>query len=401
MRVFVRMIAAVYCTLMALHAVSVQAETRVALVIGNSTYAHAPTLRNPVNDARAIAELFRQVGFDEVALKFDLGFDGMRLALRDFGQRTHGAEVAVVYFAGHGLELAGENFLVPVDAAFSSASSVAFEAATLNTVLDAIRPASKLRLVILDACRVNPLAARLEMAGGLTRSVPRGLARLEPTLGGIQPMGEVLVAYAAKAGTVAEDGKGRHSPYTEALLSALATPGLDIRLVMGRVRDLVLAKTAGAQEPFVYGSLGGANVTLVSLKTGDPVDAGAGDTDAKAARDYELAVKISTKEAWDAFLTAHPSGFHAELARAQKAKLVARPPTIDVKQKRVVALPKDDAPSSTGTCTQERPVCVRRCSGEDSLAACERICAQRHANCLRTGLFFRKYGPSVHSLAKQ
>jgi len=318
-------VAVICCTFSFLQATSARAEKRVALVIGNSAYVHASALRNPANDAHAIAELFKQVGFDEVALKLDLGFDGMRLALRDFGLRTRGAEVAVVYFAGHGLELGGENFLVPVDAVLKSASSVAFEAATLSAVLDAIRPASRLRLVILDACRSNPLAARMELAGGLTRSVPRGLGRIEPT-------GDVLVAYAAKAGTVAEDGKGRHSPYAEALLSTLATPGLDIRLLMGRVRDLVLAKTAGVQEPFVYGSLGGANVALVSLKPGDAIDLGPGSLEARAARGYELAAKVGTKEAWDAFLAVHPAGFHSDLARAQRAKLTVAP--IELKKNR-------------------------------------------------------------------
>jgi hypothetical protein len=314
------LVVVVYCALAGLHAVPAHAEKRVALVIGNSAYVHASALRNPANDARAIASLLKQAGFDEVALKLDLAFDGMRLALRDFGQTTRGAGVAVVYFAGHGLELGGENFLVPVDATLKSGSSVAFEAATLSSVLDAIRPAGKLRLVILDACRVNPLAARLELAGGLTRSVPRGLGRIEPT-------GDVLVAYAAKAGTVAADGKGKHSPYAEALLSTLATPGLDIRLLMGRVRDLVLAKTGGTQEPFVYGSLGGTNVALVSPGPGGVGGVRADGADAKVARDYELAAKIGTKEAWDAFLAAHPTGFHAELARVQRAKLVPSTPS--------------------------------------------------------------------------
>jgi hypothetical protein len=314
MRFAVRLIGAICCSFILLYAEPAQAEKRVALVIGNSAYFHAPALRNPGNDARAIADLLKQIGFDDVGLRLDLGFDGLRLALRDFGQKANGAEVAVVYFAGHGLELGGENFLVPVDAALKSASSVAFEAATLSSVLDAIRPAARLRLVILDACRSNPLAARMQVAGGLTRSVPRGLGRIEPT-------GDVLVAYAAKAGTVAEDGNGRHSPYAEALLSTLATPGLDVRLAMGRVRDLVLAKTGGTQEPFVYGSLGGANVALVSPGPGGTVDAGAAGADAKAARDYGLAAKVGTKEAWDAFLAAHPTGFHADLARVQRARL--------------------------------------------------------------------------------
>jgi uncharacterized caspase-like protein len=289
----------------------------VALVIGNAAYVHAPALRNPASDARAIADLLGKADFDKVTLKLDLAYDGMRLALRDFSLATRGAEVAVVYFAGHGLELNGENYLVPVDAALKTDANVAFETTTLSAVLDAIRPAARLRLVILDACRTNPLAARMEPTAGRTRSIPRGLGRIEPT-------GDVLVAYAAKAGTVAEDGRGRHSPYAEALLSTLTAPGLDIRLVLGRVRDLVVAKTNGAQEPFVYGSLGGTTVALVA-PTGDAgLTARPGEAEAKAA--YELAAKIGSKEAWDVFLAAHPSGYHADLARAHRAKLAAPAP---------------------------------------------------------------------------
>ena len=350
------------CALAAATAAQAQASRRVALVIGNAAYAHAPALRNPVNDARAMAGLLKQAGFEEVALRLDLGFDGMRIALRDFGQTTRGADVAVVYFAGHGLELGGENFLVPVDAMLKSGSSVAFEAATLSAVLDAIRPASRLRLVILDACRVNPLAGRMEVAGGLARSVPRGLGRIEPT-------GDVLVAYAAKAGTVAEDGKGQHSPYAEALLSTLATPGLDIRLVMGRVRDLVLAKTGGTQEPFVYGSLGGANVALVPPGPGAAVSAGAGAGDAKVARDYELAAKVGTKEAWDAFLAAHPAGFHAELAKTQRAKLTTTRSTANSGLGK--APPSTNAEKEPKLTKSER---VARAACQWKLQACHTMC---------------------------
>ena len=186
----------------------------------------------------------------------------------------------------------------------------------------------------------------MEVAGGLARSVPRGLGRIEPT-------GDVLVAYAAKAGTVVEDGEGQHSPYAEALLSTLATPGLDIRLVMGRVRDLVLAKTAGTQEPFVYSSLGGANVALVSPGLEGALDTTTGGSDAKVARDYELAAKVGTKEAWDAFLSAHPTGFHADLARARLRSLTLLvPPTRTEPDKR---------PPSPGTARQgwEELVCQR------------------------------------------
>ena len=223
------------CAIAVLQAAPAQAEKRVALVIGNSAYVHATALRNPTNDARAIAELLKQIGFDEVGLKLDLGFDGMRLALRDFGLHTRGAEVAVVYLAGHGLELGGENYLVPVDAALKSALSVAFEAAPLSAVLDAIRPATRLRLVIIDACRVNPLATRMELAGGLSRSVPRGLGASSPT-------GDVLVAYAAKAGTVAADARAGTAPMPRRCCRRWRRRVSTSASSMGRVRDLVLAK---------------------------------------------------------------------------------------------------------------------------------------------------------------
>jgi uncharacterized caspase-like protein len=311
-------VAVIACVLAFLQGGPAEAEKRVALVIGNAAYAHTSTLRNPAHDARAIADLLGKAGFDKVTLKVDLGYDGMRLALRDFGLVTRGADVALVYFAGHGLEFGGENYLVPVDAALKSDSSVSFETATLSAVLEAIRPAARLRLVILDACRNNPLAARMEPTGGRTRSISRGLGRIEPT-------GDVLVAYAAKAGTVAEDGKGRHSPYAEALLSTLSTPGLDIRLVLGRVRDLVVAKTNGAQEPFVYGSLGGTTVALIA-PTADAAAPRPDDADAKVQRDYDMAAKIGSKEAWDAFLATHPRGYQADLARAQRSKLATPAP---------------------------------------------------------------------------
>lgn len=247
-------VAAIVC----LTASAARAEKRVALVIGNSSYTGVPALPNPKGDAGAVARLLKANGFDDVDLRTDLDFNAMRLAFRDFGGKVQGADVAVVYFAGHGLELGGENYLIPVDARLASDASVGYEAVTLSSVLATVQPAGRLKLVILDACRNNPFSQQMKIAGGATRSLTRGLGRIEPP-------GDVLVAYSAKAGTVAQDGAGGHSPYTEALLAHLPTPGLDIRLVMGAVRDSVVAKTKSLetpQEPFIYGSLGGQQVFL-------------------------------------------------------------------------------------------------------------------------------------------
>jgi hypothetical protein len=152
-----------------------------------------------------------------------------------------------------------------------------------------------------------------------SRSVGRGLARVEPTTS------DTLIAFAAKAGSTVEDGSGTHSPFTTALLKYIVEPGLDLRIAFGRVRDEVLKITRNRQEPFVYGSLGGNTVALVpaigdsashSDNTVSPV--------AQHAREYDVAAAMGTQEAWDAFLSAHPTGFYADLARAQRAKLLGR-----------------------------------------------------------------------------
>jgi uncharacterized caspase-like protein len=224
---------------------------RVALVIGNGDYKIAP-LDNPVNDAAAVAEaLAQRLGFDKVILKRDLGADAFREALREMARASRGAEVGLLYFAGHGVEVGGRNYLIPVDAKLAAARDVDLEAFPLETVLGQLDGVTGLKLVILDACRNNPFP----LAGGM-RSVRTGLARVEPE-------GNTLVAYAAKDGTMAEDGKGgAHSPFTTALLKYIATPGLEVRRLFGYVRDDVVAATGHQQQPYLYGSLGGQGVFL-------------------------------------------------------------------------------------------------------------------------------------------
>jgi len=233
-----------------LGAVPAHAEKRVALVIGNSEYKVGP-LANPANDADAVAAAFEALGFDRVLLRKNLGVEGFRTALSEMARESAGADVAAVFFAGHGTERDGRNYLIPVDAKLDRASDLDLQAIGLSIVLDQIAGASKLKLVILDACRNNvfPLA-------GARRSVTRGLARIEPE-------DNTLVVYAAKEGTLADDGAGtRHSPFTAALLKHIATPGLEISFVFRRVRDDVARATSNRQQPHLYGTLGGDAIYL-------------------------------------------------------------------------------------------------------------------------------------------
>ncbi len=222
------------------------AQDRVALVIGNSAYRHVPTLRNPGNDASDLAASLGRLGF--AVRKLDnVGFDEMRRALLDFGRRARGVEMAVVFFAGHGVEVGGDNWLIPADAELNTDADVEHEAVALKNVMGTVEGASRLGLVILDACRNNPFAAKMRRTTR-TRNVARGLVGVEPT-------GNVLVAYAAKDGTVAADGSGRNSPFTSALLRHIESPGLEINFLFRNVRDDVLSATNREQQPFVYGSL--------------------------------------------------------------------------------------------------------------------------------------------------
>jgi hypothetical protein len=295
---------------------SALADKRVALVIGNSAYQNVVKLPNPVRDAEGIAALFRGAGFDVVELRRDLVGTELRHAIRNFSDAAQSADIAVVYYAGHGIEVNGNNYLIPVDAKLTKDIDVEDEAIPLDRVLQMTEPAKRLRLVILDACRDNPFLTSMRRTIA-TRSVGRGLAEVEPTTS------DTLIAFAAKAGSVAIDGEGDHSPFTAALIRNLATPGLDVRLAFGRVRDQVLEATDHHQEPFVYGSLGGDTVALVPAPPEPKQVDVAPPTDALAdgRHDYELAQQVGTRQAWESFLSVYGQGFFADLARAQLAKL--------------------------------------------------------------------------------
>ena len=232
------------------------ADRRIALVIGNGKYENAGVLANPTNDADAVADLFAKAGFDSVDRRHDLGVVEFKRAVREFVDRAASADVAVVYYSGHGLEIGGVNYLIPVDAKLTSTLDMDDEAVSLDRVLVAAGHVKKLSLIILDACRENPFHPVADDAR-VTRGVSMGLAGVGPTVA------DTLIAFAAKAGSVSYDGDGRNSPFTTALLKYITRPGLDIRLALGKVRDDVLRATNHRQEPYVYGSLGGENVALV------------------------------------------------------------------------------------------------------------------------------------------
>ncbi len=230
-----------------------RAERRVALVIGNGDYVHSKSLPNPVNDANDVANSLKRLGFSVTSV-LDGTYNDIRQGIRSFNVQVQGADIGLIYYAGHGMELGGENWLIPVDADLKTDVDVANEAISLKTIMQSVSRATELGLVILDACRDNPLAAKMARSK-LTRSVERGFARVEPTT-------NVLVAYAAKDGTTAQDGDGRNSPYTAALLRNLERPGLEVGHVFRNVRDEVMASSNREQQPFVYGSLSSKPIYL-------------------------------------------------------------------------------------------------------------------------------------------
>ena len=289
------------------------ADRRVALVVGNSSYSAVPTLPNPTRDATAVAKLFRDAGFETVETYLDVGNLDFKRAIRKFEDTAVDADVAVLYYAGHGIEIGGTNYLVPIDAKLASDRDAPDEAIPLDRLVLSADGAKKLRVVILDACRDNPYAGKMRRESrAALRAVSSGLGKVEPS------STDTLIAYAAKAGSTAEDGERDHSPFTAALLKHLTVPGLDLRLAFGRVKDEVMKATNNRQEPFVYGSLGGGNYSLVPVTTDQKGATTAAGADVKA--DYQLVEKIGSRKAWEVFLSTHTSGFYADLAREQLKK---------------------------------------------------------------------------------
>jgi hypothetical protein len=298
------------------------ANKKVALVIGNGNYAEAP-LKNPANDARAIAATLRQQGF-EVLLTENATKLQMNELVADFGEKLSEGDTALFFFAGHGLQVQGRNYLMPTDARITSEQRVRLEALDVEAVLDQMSAArARVSMVILDACRNNPFERRFRSTGG-------GLAQINAPEG-------TMIAYATAPGKVAADGDGTNGLYTQELLRALAQPGLKVEDVFKQVRINVARASNGAQVPWEASSL-----------TGDfyfkPLASGAGN----AAIDRDAVFWESIKNTQnpteiEAYLAAHPDGAFVGLARARLETLPAtrtaesQPPSADRGQTMVLA----------------------------------------------------------------
>ncbi|MDH3664864.1 MAG: caspase family protein, partial [Alphaproteobacteria bacterium] len=244
---------------------SSNAQERIALIVGNSDYQYADMLPNPRNDAAALGEALEDVGFD-VNVSIDLDQRGMQAALRDFGLKAETAEVALVYFAGHGIQVAENNYLLPVDAQLKRERDLIYEATPLNIVMAEVAQARQLGIVILDSCRNNPLAENLRQSLGPVRSklIGLGMARVED----VPP--DTLIAFSTRFNQLAYDGWDDLSPFTQALVKHLNEPGLELDLFFRKVRDSVMELTADRQEPRTLDALGATPFYFRAPKSNQP-----------------------------------------------------------------------------------------------------------------------------------
>lgn len=300
------------------------AARRVALVVGNNAYATAPLL-NPVNDARAMAKALESTGFT-VILKLDATQPELMGALREFGNRLKdgGAGTAgLFYFAGHGMQIRGRNFLIPVGANIEHEDEVSYQALDAQAVMDKMESAGNgTNIVILDACRNNPFARSF-------RSAAQGLAQMDAPVGS-------FVAFATAPGSVASDGAGANGLFTAHLLNVMRKPGLKVEDVLKQVRQAVLRDSGNRQVPWESSSLVGDFYFRAPSEAPAAMAAAPGaaaaplpQLDAQAELDHALwgAVKDSSSSAEIfAYLNRFPSGRHAREARARMADLVAPTP---------------------------------------------------------------------------
>src|ERR1700687_6043959 len=311
---------------------SAQADRRVAFVVGNGAYKNVDTLPNPPVDAKAMAALLRNAGYDVVE-GVDLGRDDMTAPLREFALKTPGADVAVFFYAGHGISVNGKNYLIPVDGDLKSEVDVKLGAAIdIDVTLDQTMSDAKVKLVFLDACRDNPFAAKIRSASrSRSVNVQTGLAEMKSGEG-------TLIAFATGPGQTALDGQeGTNSPFTRALIAHITTPGLEIQQAMTEVRAQVNEETSKGQLPWGHTNLIGSvylnpaaphAATAAAPSTSAPtaVASTSGGTDVEL--EFWRSVKESNKpEELNAYLTNYPNGQFKSLALARIASLENGPST--------------------------------------------------------------------------
>lgn len=274
---------------------------RVALVIGNSEYEAVAKLPNPTNDSAAVSQALIAQGFQVISGE-NLDRSEMRGILREFRDKADSADIAMVYYAGHGIEIAGRNYLMPVDAQLVDARDAALEMIEVDLILGQISGARNLKMVVLDACRNNPFVVQMKRENK-GRNVGRGLAIVNSA------EADTLIAYAAAAGEVTPDGQeGKNSPFTTAFLSAMAKPPTDVRRMLGTVRDEMRLSVPGA-APFIYSSLGGSEYVInpnskLAIPEPPPVEAVVlpKPSVGSIARDFIKLDRNGSVAEWDEFL---------------------------------------------------------------------------------------------------
>lgn len=327
-------------------ATNADAAKRVALVIGNSNYEHVPKLENPRNDAEDLVDKLKVLGF-EVQTGLDQDFQGMRQTIRKFVNSLKGADLALFFYAGHGLQVNGENYMAPIDAHLFNENDLEFEAVPISMALEAMERNVETSIIFLDACRNNPLARNLARSMG-TRSaaVGRGLARIETGIG-------TLISFATQPGNVALDGKGRNSPFTNALLKHIDTPGEDIGVIMRKVRQEVISETDGLQVPWDSSSLIGSVVLNSAVVSGIAVPQ-------EGANEFEVALWNSIKDTkqaafFETYLGQFPTGQFAALAKSKLRVLKAESskssgsddrPDLEIREELNVDSATDDSPGA-------------------------------------------------------
>lgn len=307
---------AVFAAMMSL-IVPAHSQQRIALVVGNSNYEHTTKLRNPSNDAQDLTTRLQALGF-EVIGGTDLDRRTLVEALIKFGRASETAEVALFYYAGHGLQVNGQNYLVPVDARVEFEAEIDISLVSLSGVMQQLERGSKTNIIFLDACRDNPFAKEL------ARSDKRSAVSLSRGLGRVQTGSGTFIAFATQPDAVASDGNGRNSPFTSALLSHIGQPGESISDMMIEVRNDVMAKTNGAQVPWDSSSLTGR--FAFAPAAGDAAQQStAPDSSLLEKEAYEQAVEVGSCGAYEAFTRRYPGSFFTELARERAAQACAAP----------------------------------------------------------------------------
>jgi uncharacterized caspase-like protein len=324
------------------------AQRRVALVIGNSAYQFAPHLPNPTNDAEAMAATLQKLGF-EVTKGVDLDRTETEMIIREFSKTLPGADVALLFYAGHGIQYQGTNYLIPVDAQLNDETDLSFEATQLNVVIGMMEREPRVSLVFLDACRDNPFAQQLARSMGSTRStsIGRGLAIVDAPAGS-------FVAYATDPDQVALDGDGSHSPFTAALLAHMDTPGLSISDMMIEVRNDVLSATQNKQRPHEDNTLTSkfyfAPTVEVADATTGPAPSSGTTVAPPAAQSVDKEVVFwqsiqnsNSPAQFQAYLDQYPNGTFAALARARIDELKAKPAEATRSNEQVATVTSPDA----------------------------------------------------------